>query len=100
MWTADGEMELLGVLKTPSQASAVLVLGLQPLEVITKRGFLWWPAFDVPIAGLVTDPSGHLVLGATWPAGVPSGLTLWMQFWYAAPPSPVAASNGLRVTTP
>jgi hypothetical protein len=43
-----------------------------------------------------------LVNNAIWPAGVPSGFSLWVQHWVAdlASPTGLAASNGVRGTTP
>ena len=81
-------------------ASAWLVLGTAPLKAPFKGGIL------VPepavIVALTTSPVGRIILNGTWPAGVPSGLTLVMQYWIAdaAGPSGFSASNGLAPVTP
>ena len=73
-------------------------------------------AFNAPFHGgvLVPDPTppgfasvlptgtGSVLLQARWPAGVPSGFTLWFQYWIedAAGPVGFSASNGLSATAP
>jgi len=50
---------------------------------------------------LGTSPLGRIVFGGDWPAGIPAGVPLVMQYWIADPAGPVgwAASNGVtRVT--
>jgi hypothetical protein len=51
---------------------------------------------------LVTDATGNLSLTAPWPAGIPSGFTLYMQFWVVDPAGPLSfsASNAVSATTP
>jgi hypothetical protein len=43
-----------------------------------------------------------LVLSGTWPPGSPAGLELFFQMWIfdAAGPAGLAASNGVKATTP
>ena len=57
------------------------------------------PALLTP---LVTDGLGQILLGTTWPHGVPSGTDLYAQYWVvdAAGPQGWAASNGVRLSTP
>jgi len=82
-------------------ASAVLILGLSAANLPFKGGTLV-PAPQVLIAGLPTDGAGALVLPGTWPAGLPSGFTLWLQMWIAdaAGPHGFSASNGLSASPP
>ncbi len=77
-----------------------LVVGLAAAYVPFKGGTLV-PNPDVLVLGLPTG-SGTLVLPGTWPSGLPSGLQLYFQHWIVDPAGPkgLAASNGLRGTTP
>jgi hypothetical protein len=54
------------------------------------------------ITGLPVSASGTLTLMATWPAGVPSGLTLYFQEWIVDPVAVagLSGSNALSATTP
>jgi hypothetical protein len=82
-------------------ASAVLILGLSAANLPFKGGTLV-PAPQVLVAGLPIDGTGALMLSGTWPAGLPSGFTLWLQMWIAdaAAPHGFSASNGLSASTP
>lgn len=58
------------------------------------------PGFVLP---LPTGPAGQIVVGEAWPAGVPAGFSIYLQYWIqdpAAATAPFSASNGLRGTTP
>ena len=51
----------------------------------------------------VTSPSGSLPLGwSAWPGGLPSGFSVYMQFWIADPVAPAgaSASNAVRAIQP
>jgi outer membrane protein assembly factor BamB len=50
---------------------------------------------------LQLDDRGALDLTGTWPAGIPPGLSVWLQAWVAEPAGlrGYHASNGLRVDT-
>ena len=60
------------------------------------------PALDLLVAGPPTAPDGSLVLGATTPAGLPSGVPLHLQFWVQDPGGPkgFSSTNGIVGTTP
>jgi hypothetical protein len=91
-------LQLAGALPaTPT----VLIFGIDALAVPFKDGFLW-PTLDLVLPGLVTDGAGDLTLIATWPAGLPSGLSFLAQFWYPNPawPSGYAGSNAVMSTVP
>jgi len=81
-------------------APAALVLGPSLLEAPFKGGTL------VPMPSLTvlvgTNAIGELALSATWPAGIPSGATLWVQAWIQDPAAVAgwAATNALRATQP
>ncbi len=53
---------------------------------------LWGP--------FATDGMTDMVLETSWPAGLASGLELWMQAWIAAAGDEVAGSNALQATVP
>lgn len=90
----------LRLLQARPSSVALLFASINPLFVAFKAGFLVpYPDMVLPV---LTDPSGALVLGKTWPAGVPPGITLYLQYWI---PDPVgllgfSASNALAGTTP
>jgi hypothetical protein len=82
-------------------AASVLVAGLSSLGAPFKGGVMW-PHPDLVLAGLALDANGFLELAGAWPAGLPSGLQLYLQFWIpdALGPHGWSATNGLRATTP
>ena len=57
------------------------------------------PGFFVP---LPTDGAGNFQIVETWPTGVPSGFTLYLQYWIddAAGPFGFSASNAISGTVP
>jgi hypothetical protein len=73
---------------------ATLVVGLSALNAPFKGGTMV-PNPDALVAGLGLDGVGGIELTSPWPAGVPSGLSLWMQAWIAdgAAVKGFAASN-------
>jgi hypothetical protein len=81
-------------------STATLVVGLSALSAPFKGGTLV-PNPDVLIAPLPTGPAGALELAATFPAGLPAGLSLWFQYWIADPAGPkgFAASNAVQAVT-
>ncbi|MHC5212105.1 MAG: FG-GAP-like repeat-containing protein [Planctomycetota bacterium] len=81
-------------------APAFLVVGSTPWNLGFKGGTLV-PSPDLAIA-LVTDTSGGVALGASWPASAGPGETMLFQAWIQDASGPVgwAASAGLGVTTP
>lgn len=54
------------------------------------------------LVALPTGPSGSFALSATWPAGVPAGLSIFLQAWVPDPAGVFgfAATNALQGTTP
>ena len=85
----------------PPLAPVTLIVGFTALNAPFKGGTLV-PHPDLLFAGLLSNPSGVLTLGATWPAAVPSGTALFLQAWIAdaTAPAGLAASNGLEALTP
>jgi hypothetical protein len=82
-------------------APAMLVLGLSVADVPFKGGTLVpFPHFVSP--ALVTDATGGLTVGGTWPQGVPALTTVALQFWTVDGGSPTGfgSSNGLVALTP
>lgn len=102
----SGEMTAMGTVALDltsalEDSTAALVMGLSELNTPFKGGVLV-PAPLLILAGLPTDPAGAYNLQATWPAGVPSGVTSYFQFWVTdvSAPAGFSASNGLSGTTP
>jgi hypothetical protein len=93
-------LKLLLDAAAPSALSA-LVLGLSVANVPFKGGTMV-PFPNVLLPGLATNASGKLNLSATWPAAVPSGLTVVLQHWIVDGSGPVGftASNGIGAETP
>ena len=83
-----------------TNTTAWFVLGLSALSAPFKFGVMVpHPDLVVP---LPTGPDGALLLPGTWPAGVPSGVSIWAQWWIldGAAPLGFASTRGLRGTTP
>jgi len=79
-----------------------VIMGLSDLSAPFKGGTLV-PSPDVvvgPLAGL--PGASALVLSDTWPAGVPSGTSIWIQAWLhgVGSPLPTSATSAVRGTTP
>ena len=81
--------------------SAVLVMGAAIASAPFKGGTLV-PSPDALVFGWSTGPTGGFQLQALWPAGVPPGSQLALQFWVIDPGGPAgySASNGLAITAP
>ena len=85
-------------------AVANLVVGWQAINLPFYCGTLV-PAFSSPnglFVVLATNGSGDLIIPNTWPTGVPTGFTLYLQYWIDDPASicGLAASNAVSGTTP
>ena len=84
-------------------APASLLVGLTALNLPFKGGVLV-PDFQAPglLVPLFTNAQGRVILNATWPVGLPSGLDVYLQYWVAdaAGPAGLAASNAVQGTTP
>lgn len=94
---APGALQLAGA--RPG-AAAFLVLGLSSAWLPFHAGVLV-PSPDVLLVQAV-DRTGAASLPFVFPAGVPSGLSLWFQSWIpdAAGPAGFAASNALLAGVP
>ena len=81
--------------------SATLIVGLSALNAPFKQGLLV-PQPDKLFFGLPLDAEGRFQIDFTWPAGIPSGASLWYQSWIAdaAAPAGLSSSNGLQSTAP
>jgi len=80
---------------------ATHVVGLTLISAPFKGG-IWGPALDSLIPGIPTDAFGSIVLSAVWPPGIPSGTTVYAQYWMADPGAVknFAGSNTIAGTTP
>jgi len=98
---APGSTVQLALTSGKSNSTGALFIGLSAINLPFKGGTLV-PNTDVVITGLPVSLAGTLTLGSTWPAGIPSGLSLWFQEWIvdSAGPQGFAASNGLLAVTP
>lgn len=82
-------------------AAVVFVLGFSAPALPFKGGTLV-PAPDLVLPGFVTDAAGQFALATTWPAGVPSGFTFYVQALVAdaAAAAGLAHSNALAGSAP
>ncbi len=96
-----GEPITLDLTGAKANSSAALIVGFGVANAPLKGGTLV-PTPDLIITGLPTGPAGALSLPAAWPAGLPSGFSLYFQEWIAdaSGPAGFAATNGLQATTP
>jgi hypothetical protein len=97
----EGKPTALALTNALESSTTALVLGLSEINAPFMGGVLV-PAVDVLVLGLPVDASGRLQLTASWPAGVPPGLTMSLQHWVTDPSGAAgfAASNAVGVTTP
>ncbi|MHC4844862.1 MAG: FG-GAP repeat domain-containing protein [Planctomycetota bacterium] len=95
-----GEPVELALDRAAPSATATLVFGWSELSAPFKGGVLV-PAPDLLFV-TATNGDGEATLGANWPSGVPSGFSLFAQWWVsdAGGPNGFAASNAVRGTTP
>ena len=82
-------------------STTTLIIGLSALNAPFKGGVLV-PNPDVLIFGLPINGLGTLALNGTWPGNIPSNVSFYFQHWIVDAGGPVglAASNGLKGTTP
>ena len=98
---ANGSPVSLALSGALASTPAGLFLGVSRVDAPFKGGVLV-PAPDIVLTGFTTDGAGALTINATWPAGLPSGLSLYAQMWMqdAGGPKGLSASNGLQLITP
>jgi len=91
----------LSVVDAAPLSPLTLVLGNAPLNLPLFGGVLV-PVPNVLLTGLMTDGNGQWQLAAPTPAGLPSGVGIYLQAWIVDAGGPVgyAATNGVRATTP
>lgn len=81
-------------------SASMLVVGVVELNAPFKGGTLVpYPAFLFP---QTVDFFGQASFGGLWPPGIPSGVTVYFQYWIVdgAGPFGFAASNAVSGTTP
>jgi hypothetical protein len=81
--------------------ASTLVLGL--LEANTPfKGGVMVPSVDVLVSPLTTDATGAVTAAAPWPPGVPGGIRIYVQSWFAdaGAVGGLASSTGVLVVTP
>jgi hypothetical protein len=81
-------------------APVVIVASLVRVDLPAQGGVL--VPFPTSLFPVFTNASGAFTASSTWPAAIPSGITLWMQAWISDVDGPFgfAASNGLGGETP
>lgn len=97
----EGHPLNLAITNGKPSGSATLIVGFDAINFPFKGGTLV-PDEDLMIFGLPLNAGGALTLASAWPAGVPSGFSLWLQAWIpdAAAVKGLAATNALVGETP
>ncbi len=74
------------------------ILGIAPVFASLKGGVLV-PDLTFLLPGLPLDATGSLMLGSTWPAGIPAGTPVWIQAWMVDSQAVknFSASNGVAI---
>ncbi len=85
----------------PPSGSVTLVIGAAALSAPFKGGTLVPLPLDL-VPGLPLDTTGALTLPGTWPAGLPTGTTVWLQGWFvdAAGPRGFSSTAGTALVQP
>jgi hypothetical protein len=98
---AGGSTATLDLTHGKPAGMATLIVGLSALNAPFKQGLLV-PQPDKLLFGLPLDGQGRFHFEFAWPAGLPSGASLWYQAWIAdgAGPAGLSSSNGLKSTAP
>ena len=100
-WLVPGNATTLALTRAKPSSTAAMIIGLSQLSAPFKGGVLV-PFPNFLVTGLPVSASGTLTLTATWPAGVPGGLTLYFQEWIVDPAAVagLSATNALAASTP
>jgi FG-GAP-like repeat len=100
---AAGEPVSLALARNNSPATiGYVIMGLSALSAPFQGGTLV-PAPDVVVGPIPSLPGkSALVLTGTWPAGMPSGTSIWIQAWLhgVGTPLPTSATSAVRGITP
>lgn len=96
-----GQNVIIALTQARASTPATLLVGASAFPLPFYGGTLF-PVPQIVLAGLPTDSAGNLLLWTAWPAGVPSGLQLYLQYWLPDPTAPygIQGSNALFVQTP
>ena len=93
--TSPGPAFSLSLEKAPAGSTAILLVGLSPLDLALPSGcHVLVETLAAPFAIGTVAGSGKLDLAAPIPAGLPDGTTVHLQALFAGA-GPVASSNGL-----
>ncbi|MHC5209265.1 MAG: hypothetical protein ACYTG2_00935 [Planctomycetota bacterium] len=92
---SEGSIVTLSALHCgPPSAGTTLVVGLFNISLSFKGGTMV-PSPDI-LLPLPTGAAGDVAIPFAWPAGLPPGFKIYLQFWQNEPPW--SATNGLEVT--
>jgi hypothetical protein len=96
---ADGPI-VITLSDAAPNADTILIVGASRIDDAYKGGVLV-PDTDLVISTFDTDGSGSIVIPTYWPTGVPSGFTVYYQFWIedAGGPEDFSASNAIMGVT-
>lgn len=96
-----GSTTTLSVLGGKEGAPALVVIGSRAVNVPLLGG-TFVPSRDLGLVRTTLDAYGQLSLAGPWPAGLPSGSSVYVQVWFAdaGAPAGAAATNALRIDVP
>ncbi|GJM22712.1 MAG: hypothetical protein DHS20C15_26270 [Planctomycetota bacterium] len=95
-----GEVTAIELNNVPPSTIAPVVVGLSLLNAPFKQGVLV-PAPDQIFFQVSTGPTGSQMIATLWPAGVPAGVLIAMQWWIQDSTGPAGwtASNAVCTVT-
>lgn len=96
-----GSINTLALTNALTNTISTIFLGVAEINAPFKGGVLV-PTPDFVLAGIPTGPLGGWEIDLEWAQGLPGGLSLYWQIWVVdgGGPAGLAASNGVRSTTP
>ena len=99
--TQNSAIQLTLHVARPNVAGSALIVGFAPVNLPLFGGLLV-PSPDLVLLPLPTDANGGWSLATTWPAAVPSGVSIYFQTWLPDPlgASGYAACNALLAVSP
>jgi len=96
-----GSVNSIKMTNGPQFAQAALIVGVSTIYAPFKGGVLV-PSINILLDAQFLDYEGSYTLPFIWPAGLPSGASIYWQMWNLDPNGPVgfSASNALRSKVP
>jgi len=96
----EGTPVTLELTNAPPNSWSHFILGFGTLNLPFYGGTMV-PTLDI-VVPLLSNGSGALTVGGTWPAAVPAGIDMYFQYWIESGTGPFGfvSSNAIQATTP